>query len=595
MQLEDFFQDLMSEVRSEVAERMGEAAGYGYPDLVFVEKVMGHMSEIGMTSEPTVCHYEAKHGNAVVRLSGYALSEEGDQLDLFVSLFEEGEEIESVPDADTLAAANQCLRFVQRCAEGKLTRTMDESHDAYGFADLVERSYVGLDQIQVFVVTNRVAKSKSFKSKEVAGKAIKLEVMDIGRLYNHWAAGKPRDELVVNFNDICGRPLACVYVPGEEASYDCALTVIPGEALRHIYERYGARLLEANVRSFLSTTGKVNRGIRSTLRESPDRFMAYNNGIVVVADKASFVNTDAGHAIDWIQGMQIVNGGQTTASIFFAKRKEPSMDLTRVRVPAKIIVLNSKDAILEESLISDISRCANSQNVVKQSDLSANRPFHVQVEKLAMRTFLPDGVGRWFYERAAGSYNTMLAREGTTPAKLKQLKTVVNPPSRKITKTDLAKYLNAWEQQPHIVSRGSQKNFEAFMEARRAADGEPEPLPDLADFRAMIAKAILFKRAQGIIRPLFPAFQANVTAYTVSLLARHLGDRLDFGKIWSNQDLSGGLTHFIRRLAHDVNRVLHSTANGRMVSEWAKKEECWGAVSAIPIDEPAAGIPEVRP
>lgn len=595
MQLEDFYQDLMREVRDEVTERMGEAEGYGYPSLVFVEKVMGHMCDIGMTFEPTVCHYDAKHGNAVVRLSGYALSDDGDQLDLFVSLFEEGDEMESVPDADTLAAANQCLRFVQRCAEGKLTRTMEESHDAYGFAEVIERSFTALDQIQVYVVTNRVAKSKNFKPREVAGKAIKLEVMDIERLYRHWAAGKPRDELVVNFTNICGRALACVYVPGEEASYDCALTVIPGEALRQIYERYGARLLEANVRSFLSTTGKVNRGIRNTLRDAPDRFMAYNNGIVVVADKASFVDTDTGHSIEWLQGMQIVNGGQTTASIFFAKRKEAGLDLSRVRVPAKILVLNSEDAILEESLISDISRCANSQNVVKQSDLSANRPFHVQIEKLAMSTFLPDGVGRWFYERAAGSYNTMLAREGTTPAKLKQLKGVVNPPSRKITKTDLAKYLNAWDQRPHVVSRGSQKNFEAFMDARRTPDGSPEALPDLADFRAMVAKAILFKRAQGIIRPLFTAFQGNITTYTISLLAHHLGNRLDLEKIWTNQSISERLARYISGLSRDVDRVLHSTARGRMISEWAKKEECWEAISAIPLHEPAVGIPEVRP
>jgi hypothetical protein len=599
MQLDEFYQETMRDVREELAQRMGEPSGYAYPNLLFVEKVMSHLSDVGMTSEPMVCHYEARAGNATVRLSGYALSEDG-ELDLFVSLYKECDDLETVPDTETLSAAEQCLRFVRRCAEGKLTRTMDPSNDAYGFAETIERSFADLDQIRIYVVTNRIAKSKNFKSRDVSGKIIKLEVMDIERLYRHWAEGKPRDELVVNFEDICDRPLPCVYVPGDrqlsgdEAGYDCALTVIPGDTLRFVYERYGARLLEANVRSFLSATGKVNKGIRATLREAPDRFMAYNNGIVIVADDASLVQTESGFAIAWLKGMQIVNGGQTTASIFFAKRKEPSLDLSRVRVPAKVLILRGADPVLEEALISDISRCANSQNKVNQSDLSANRPFHVQIEKLAMTTFLPDGVGRWFYERAAGSYNTMLAREGTTPAKLRRLKSEINPPSRKITKTDLARYLNAWSEQPHTVSTGSQKNFEAFMDARRAPEGTAEPLPDVSEFKAMIAKTILFKRAQGVIRPMFPAFQANITAYTISFIARHLGARMDFDRIWSTQAISEALASLIASVSKEVDKTLHATAKGRMVSEWAKKPECWQAVANMAFNFPTAAIPEVR-
>ena len=219
--------------------------------------------------------------------------------------------------------------------------------------------------------------------------------------------------------------------------------------------------------------------------------------------------------------MQIVNGGQTTASIYFTKKKYPEINLARVRVPAKIIVLHSVSMELEEALISDISRFANSQNAVKVSDLSANKPFHIELEKLALSTYCPDGVGRWFYERAAGSYNTMLAREGATPARLRQLWETI-PSSRKFTKTDLAKYLNSWEQKPNLVSLGSQKNFEAFMEELNSGD---TPLPDVIRYKIIIAKIILFKTAQKLIRPAFQAFQARITTYTVSVLAnRHAGD-----------------------------------------------------------------------
>ena len=295
-----------------------------------------------------------------------------------------------ISDTETKTAAEQCLRFLAKCAEQRLASTMDESNDAYAFTLTIQECYANLDQIRVYVLTDRQAKAKNFKPREVSGKTVKLEVMDIERLHRHWSEGKPRDELVVNFEEVSGGALPCVYVPGEAADYDYALTVIPGEALRFIYEKYGARLLEANVRSFLSVTGKVNKGIRETLKDTPERFMAYNNGIVIVADEVHLGKTsDGGPGLLWLKGMQIVNGGQTTASIYFTKKKSPEIDLRGVRVPAKIIALRSNDAAAEEVLISDISRYANSQNSVKLSDLSANKPFHVQIENLSIIHVLP--------------------------------------------------------------------------------------------------------------------------------------------------------------------------------------------------------------
>lgn len=597
MELVDFLRQTQAEVRSEIGDRLGEYGNpYPYPESVFAEVVMQHMSEIGMTFEPVVCHYAAKVGNANLRLSGYAVSDEADQLDLFVSLYDGVDDVTPIPDSQTKTAAEQCLRFLAKCAQGRLASTMDQSNDAYALALTIQGCYANLDQIRIYVLTDRQAKAKNFKSREVNGKTVKLEVMDIERLHRHWSEGKPRDELVVNFEEVAGSPLPCVYVPGDMAEYNYALTVIPGEAMRFVYEKYGARLLEANVRSFLSMTGKVNRGIRDTLKEDPQRFMAYNNGIVIVADELSLGRTeDGGPGILWLKGMQIVNGGQTTASIYFTKKKNPEIDLKRVRIPAKVIVLKSEDPVEEEALISDISKFANSQNSVRQSDLSANKPFHVEVEKLAMSTYCPDGVGRWFYERAAGSYKTMLAREGTTPARLRNLKQSI-PPARKITKTDLAKFLNAWDQLPDSVSLGAQKNFVRFMD-RIGGDEEDGPqatVPDVPEFKRMMAKAILFKATQKLVRPMFPAFQANVATYTVSLLANRLGETLDLEKIWLRQDISPRLKEQIQTWAVEVNRILHETSEGRMISEWAKKPECWAAVRKATYSAPADDIPEIR-
>jgi hypothetical protein len=590
MELLEFLREMQAEIRAQMSE------GAPYAEMVFSEVVMQHMAEIGMTFEPNVCHWQGRMGNANLRLSGYAMSDDADQLDLFVSLYENVDEITRVQDQDTKQAAEQCLRFLALCAEGKMAPRLDPSTDIHSLAVTIHSIYDGLEQVRIFVLTDRAARAKRFKTREIGSKSVHLEVMDIERLHRHWSEGKPRDELVINFNDVSGSPLPCVYVPGGADEYDYALTAVPGEALRFIYEKYGARLLEANVRSFLSVRGKgVNAGIQATLRTAPKNFMAYNNGIVLVADEMTLSPAAEGSpGIVWLKGMQIVNGGQTTASLYFAKKRFPETDLSAVRVPAKIIILKESDPVREEALVSDISRFANSQNAIRQSDLSANKPFHIEVERLALGVYCPDGTGRWFYERAAGSYNTLLAREGTTPARLKALREAI-PPARKITKTDLAKYIVAWDGLPDVVSLGAQKCFDRFMSSMTSVEGNPPYVPlGVAAYKAMVAKGILFKAAQRRFRSMFQAFQANVVAYTVAVLAKRFSDRVDLARVWERQSVSEELLNQLGVWAREVNNVLHDTASGRMVSEWAKKPECREAVFAAHYSEPAPGIPELR-
>jgi len=590
MTLEEFLVQTQSDVQREANERTGQRGPFPHPVSLFSEIVMQHMSDFGMTNEPQVLHIERRLSNAILRLSGYAISEDLDQLDLFVSLYLGAQEPTSVPESDITGAAQQCMRFLENTVSGKLASKIDPSDEAYDLILTVRDCYENLDQVRVFVLTDGVAKSKSYKPRDIGGKSVLLEVMDIERLYRHVSEGRPRDELVVDFVEAFGSPVPCVYVPGVSGEYDYALAAFPGAMLRTLYEKWGSRLLEANVRSFLSQTGKVNKGIRDTLRTSPDRFLAYNNGIVVVADELSIgTSPDGGTGISWLKGMQIVNGGQTTASIYFTKRKFPEVDLSQVRVPAKIIVLRSSDEASDEALISDISRFANSQNQVRVSDLSANKPFHVEMERLSSTTYCPDGVGRWFYERATGSYNVMLAREGKTPAKLRDLKLAM-PTSRKVTKTDLAKYAHAWRQKPHLVALGNQKNFQIFND-EAIAEGA---VPDLSEFKNLMAQALLYRRAEKLIRPAFQGFQANITAYTISVIANRLGDRISLSQIWQQQAISDAFVSLIIQWSREVNDALRSSAGQRIVSEWAKKEECWEYVQSREFSEPAVRLPEMQ-
>lgn len=590
MTFDEFFQWL----RTEIAAQM--SSGQPFAELVFCEVVMQHLVDAGMTSDPVVCHFQARVGKATLKLSGYSFSDEIDQLDLFVSLYGEFETISHVADKDLKAAAQQCVQFLELSATGRLENELDQTNEARSLATIIHEKYDAIEQVRIFVLTDGVAKGKSFRSREIGGKSVRLEVMDIERLFRHRSEGKPRDELVVNFEDVSGSPLPCVFVPGDTVGYDYALTAVPGEALRHLYEKFGPRLLEANVRSFLSIKAKgVNAGIRSTLRSAPERFMAFNNGIVLVADEMKVTRAEDGSpGIVWLKGMQIVNGGQTTASIYFAKKKYPDTDLSKVRVPAKIIVMREEDPTKEEALVSDISRYANSQNAVRQSDLSANNPFHVDVERLSLSVYCPDGVGRWFYERAAGSYNTLLAREGTTPARLRALKESV-PASRKITKTELAKYLMAWDVRPDVVSLGTQKCFDRFMTGLREAEAAGTPLlRDQAFFKALVAKALVFKAVHKTARPLVSAYLANVAAYTVAVVAHSYRDAFDFEKVWRNQGVSQQFLEQVGIWAREVKERLHETANGKMISEWAKEPLCREAIFARPFSPPSLDVPEAR-
>lgn len=577
MELNDFLITVFNDVKSaqndpSVQEKFAES--------LFTDMVMSHMAEIGMSHEATTCHYEGTWGNAKLKLSGYAFSEDFEGLDLFVSLYQGANTVQNISESLIKKSAEQCIRFLSKAAEGKLSEVIPSQLDAHDLVLLIEDTYQKLDQIRIYILTDGKTKSKRFTPKEISGKLVQLEVLDIERLFNHLSAGKPKDEIVFNLVESYGSSLPCVFIPDENNEYEYALTALPGDMLRFLYEKYGDQLLETNVRSFLSQRGKVNKGIRDTITDDPSRFMAYNNGVVIVVDELSLENTkDGSTGLAWMKGIQIVNGGQTTASLFFTKRKQKDVNLGKVKVAAKIIVIKNEEQ--SETLISEISKYANSQNVVRQADLSSNKPFHREFEKLADSCFCPDGTSKWFYERSAGSYNVMLTRKGNTPAKLKKLKQDI-PTTRKLTKTDLAKFLYAWELKPDLVSLGGQKNFAAFMEYV----DEQNIIPDQNYFKEAIAKTIVFKETQKICRRAFVAFQGNIANYTVSVIAMMYLKKIDFNYIWNKQGLSEEFKIYITKLAHQVKKALEESAQEKMLSEWAKKTQCWHEIKLVSF-EPA--------
>jgi hypothetical protein len=371
-------------------------------------------------------------------------------------------------------------------------------------------------------------------------------------------------------------------MPESTADYSSVLALFPGPLLYSLYHEFGARLLDLNVRSFLQARGKVNRGIRDTLKTEPARFLAYNNGISATAESVELSPTSEGiPAIRKITGLQIVNGGQTVASIHRAKHRDRA-DLADVYVQAKITIVRPEHI---ETLVPLVSRYANTQNRINEADFSANHPFHIRIQQLSDTIWAPGEQSRWFYERARGQYQVAKAREGDTPARLKRFE-VATPPNQRFDKVDLAKFTNAWDQLPHIVGRGGQKNFVYFMD--RLSRTSPKGWePDAAYYRALIAKAILYARAEKTARThAFPGYRANVVAYTVALLSYRTAGRVNLDNVWNRQDVSPALSETLYRWMPAIYEELVTSAGSRNVTEWCKKEECWHHLQTIAVSLP---------
>jgi hypothetical protein len=587
-EFQEFSQRLNAEVR-ERASGLGDDGTPNFRENAFTELVAEYLSEIGVIEDATTAFCELRSGRGMARVNGYSLPDDSDRLDLIASIFLDAAEATTLSKEDIQRAAARAERFLD-AALGGLHQQMEAASDARAMAARIYDMRDAITSARIFIVTDGTSNTKVLDESNVRGIPVRHEIWDIERLFRGMHAGLPRDEIDIDFERDFGGPLPCLPMPSEAADYMGYLAIIPGDVLYRLYDDYGQRLLELNVRSFLSARGKVNAGIRKTLREEADRFMAYNNGIVVTVDSLEAVNLQSGApAIGRVRGMQIVNGGQTTASIHRA-RKVDGVNLSAVFVPAKIIMI---DPASHEEIVARVSRFANTQNVVQMADFSANEPFHVELERLSQRIWCPGEQGRWFYERARGQYQVAKSRLGATPAQLRRFNEQT-PPSRKFSKTDLAKYQQAWLMRPQVISLGAQKNFDQFMQDLRARLGR-DWLPEEGDYREFIARAIVYRAAERIVRlERFPAYRANIVAYLVAYLWSRASGRLDIRRIWQDQDISNELKEVLKSWSHDISAAIVESARGRNVTEWCKKEQCWETVRALSLPLPATLPVEMR-
>lgn len=592
-EIREFSRELYADT---VNRASGGVAGDGEADFkvnVFTRMVVDYLTDAGIAEEGEVCYFEKKlpANKGIVRANGYFISEEADRVDLFYTVYTgaDGSALENLTMTDIKEALERSTRLFAYARNGEFL-DVEESTDAFSMLSAMHDAGATIQKARVFLLTDKAVSAKvqdqlqkELRSRQRASKTgfgHRVELVDITRLYRLVKRGAERDPISIDLTSFVAGGLPCLESPKANDAYACYLAVIPGGLLYELYEEYGARLLQLNVRSYLQLRGKVNKGIRQTLMTEPSMFLPYNNGISATAERVE-LGTDSGgrSVIKSIRGLQIVNGGQTMASIHRA-HKADAADIDDVYVQAKISVVTDRRELEFEELVSRISLYANSQNRVSMADFSSNDPFHVELDKLARETYVPGERSRWFYERARGSYQVMKSKYATTPARTREYEGSL-PASQVFSKTDATKYLAAWDQLPYLIGRGGQKNFVEYM-AIIKAENPKKWVPDVAFYKDLIAKAILFRTMEKIAKDeQFPGYRAQVVAYTVSLVANRYGGKLNLIGIWARQAISPELTDVMRAWCHTVFDEIRESAGERNVAEWCKREGCWQHISSL--------------
>jgi hypothetical protein len=534
----------------DLAHDMGDIEG-GDPYPVIVPRV-GKVSG---------CHHDADTAELDIVVSDYAGIGEPERM--------------GAPELESLVAG--ALRLTAKLAAGH-GRELEEASPGFAYGEIVKSIQLSSYIVRVIVLTDKLCPRLPKKGFELQGNEVAVSVWDLQRIHNALTSGKEREEIVIDFADpaVAGKAIPFIRTPAGNETYDTYLTIIPGALLAGVYREHGPRLLEQNVRSFLQARGKINKGIRETILAQPHMFLAYNNGLCATAESVSIEQDDGTVAvIRSITNFQIVNGGQTTASLAASARKDKA-DLGDVQVQLKLSVIKEKAKAAE--IVGNIARYANSQNKVSDADLHANELFHVKLEELSRTVWAPRGAGathdtKWFYERARGQFVDERARRTVAQQRVFDAE---YPKSQWFTKTDVAKYENTWEQLPHIVSGGAQKNFAAFQHRLNARKGFT---PDVNYFHALVAKAILFKNAEQIVSARqFGGYRANIVTYTLSWIFHQTGRGIDLAKIWKEQGIDEELAELIDAVCAPVFKAMQASAKGaqsKNLSEWAKKEPCW--------------------
>jgi hypothetical protein len=581
-----FYSEVLRDVRS--TQLTGENGGT--LEQTFTQWALNLLGESGEIENARPSYDEKALGTKNQhKINGYAISENYETVDLIITLYRGYDEPQKIAREDVDTAVKRITNFFRKAVYKDYAGEIEEASEIFQFAHTLSSSSdlrENLVRINAIIITDGIYSGKPPAQANISGYPVFVRIVDLEYLYN--ISVKSHIPIEINFRED-GFEIPCVAAPGPAAEYQSYLAIVPGNALAVIYERFGARLLEQNVRSFLQFSGKINNGIRKTIMTEPQMFLAFNNGIAATAEDVTIAASadGKGQVIASVKDLQIVNGGQTTASIYHTLKKDKA-DISGIYVQLKLSLVTNKENL--SSIVSRIAEYANTQNKVSVSDLSSNKPFHVELEKISRALFTPHHDSRsvqtrWFYERVRGQYKNARLKDGFTDARARAFD-IKNPKLQVFSKEDIAKYENAYGEKytgrtpaagPWTVVRGNQKNYVQFMAVAPA-------VPDNIFFEDLVAKAIIFRAAEKIYgtKPNAIGDMRYITVpYAIGWLAYKTNNQLDLFKIWKEQQISENLSETLYDLMSNIDSWIRVNAPGSLYGEWAKKEECWNQLKNV--------------
>jgi hypothetical protein len=577
----------LGRLRNDVRERGRE--GMSEPE-AFVAEVAERLEEHHHLEGPVLTFFEkSKTPAGATRIFGFAISDEGAdtaeighdsgvEVVLLTGLWTNQDSPDTVTKSQVTDVAKRAFRAWQLAGHG-YHKDLDSHGDAFSLFQRLHEAHASAKSVRVVVLSDALF-PVALDEAMVEGIRVSYDVWDIARL-SRLDAGMDQEPIVVNFEEEFGGALPCLAMPVAAKEYSTWLAIMSGAQVHALYRKYRLRLLVRNVRSFLQARGKVNRGIRQTLKDEPGRFLAYNNGLSAIADEVETHRlSDGREAIRRVIGLQIVNGGQTTASIFHgAEEHQPSLFGLYVQLKLTKIMPQHVDEMAPR-----IAEYANTQNPIRQTDLTSSAPFHIELEKLSRETWTPDARSKWFYERARGTYENERAQSKHSKKSQKQFDEEW-PKAQRFTKSEVAAWMNLWPElgakkedsgpRPDEVSMGGEKNHAKWF---RQFTADADIKPGLAFFKQLVARGIIVRATEKIAKEAVEAHRNNVVAYTVALLCDRERNAVDLDAIWEKQVVPTPVQNWLAEAAPDVDRVIRSSAGAKNVGEWCKKKECWAAV-----------------
>lgn len=587
----EFRKDFLEGVKAEAA-----ATGEG-SSASFVSTFAQYLQEAEFLMDFTAAYFEGTgKRNRKMRVDGYTYDEFDKTMSLVIADYDASDNGRVLARTQAGQLQERLSVFVDHALNSTLYREVEMSRPCSDLVDLLreKRREIRKYQLLIFTTASISTTITMLESANIDEVPSECQIWDINRLFKVCGSDTGRHIIEIDFKEYSEKGIPCMEASGTETkNFRSYLCIIPGVLLADIYDKYGSGLLEGNIRSFLSTKVAVNKKIRATILQCPERFFAYNNGISATAMSIEIEHSSQGQFLVLAKDFQIINGGQTTASLSNARFRDKA-GLSSIYVQMKLTVIESTLEEEATELVQNISRSSNSQNKVSDADFFSTHPFHVRMERFSQRLYARAVGGlqhetKWFYERARGQY-LQKQMQMTTGEKKKFL--LQNPKNQLITKTDLAKVRNTWKGQPYIVSRGAQTNFAEFA---KTISEEWDASNDGVDFnekyfQESVALVLMFRWCEIMVTHqtwYSQGYRANIVTYTISLFhaliqKQFIGRDLDLMNIWTRQNIPDAVNKALTELSGLVyGKLTDPKREVENVTQWCKREGCWKSVQSI--------------